>query len=148
MMEVKTIPTDSKLKIGDIILFMASQLEEGKEITTKATGSAIISDYHKEDDVYNIILWDYKEVPKSTTGKGAILDIKEVGGPVIATENGMYKPRCFVVLGGLHDQNLIDFMTELKEDLGKGSENKPVFLVIREVKETNVIEMMKNKESN
>jgi len=143
-METKTIPLESKLKVGDIFLFIASALEQGKQISNNAFGSAVISDYHKSDESYNIVIWDYKGQPKAGVGKGAILDIKETTGLVIATPDNVTKERAFVIMGGHRDKNLNDFVEELKEDLGEGSGQRPVFLVIKEIKESNVLELLRS----
>lgn len=141
--EFKTIPVDSKLKVGDVFLFVASNLEQGKEVSDKAWGSAIVSDFHASDNSYNIVIWEYKGVPKVGVGKGAILDMLEAGSAMIFNANGVSKERVFGILGGHRDQNLIDFTAELKEDLGDDAGKKPVFLVIKEIKESNVLDVLR-----
>jgi hypothetical protein len=142
-LEFKDLSIDSKLKVGDIITFMASSLEQGKEIATNATGAAIVSDCHIEDNTYNIVIWQYKDENKAGNGKGAILDIKETTNLTAINDNGVVKHRIFGILGGLRDKNLEDFVAELKEDLGSSAGGKPAFLVLTGIKESNVLDVLR-----
>jgi hypothetical protein len=142
-------PLTEKLKVGDVFRFVLSNPRTMKDQNSlDLSGSALVSDYHADDDSYNIIIWDYKGKPWQAVGKAPILDIKEAGTVGVMGDTGVSHYKAFQLTGAHNDENFKNFKDEIREDL-KGVEGEPVVVlfIILEMATTNTLKILQDNGS-
>ena len=139
-------PLDAKLKVGDVFKFVLSNPRTMKEQNDfEFSGSAVVSDYHADNDSYNILIWDYKGESYQVDNRMPILDIKEAGVIGIMSDTGIAHYRAFQLTGAYPDENFEAFKNVIMEDL-KGIQGEPVnvLFIILAVNETNILKMLQD----
>jgi len=139
-------PLNSKLKPGDVFRFVLSNPRTMKEQNSlELSGSAMVSDYHADNDSYNILIWDYKGMSYQKNNCMPILDIKEAGKIGIMSDRGVADYRTFQLIGAHPDENFTAFKNLLLEDLG-GAKDEPVIVLftILNLAETNILKTLQD----